>query len=210
MMNYVSEFLVLMLVHILAVMSPGPDLAVTTANSIRFGRHVGMMTAVGIGCGISIHVIYSLLGLSFLQHHPELFAIIRLFGAGYLFYLAMLLIRSKAGMSPIQSEENTPMIGRRTAFLNGFLTNVLNPKVMLFFVSIFTSLVSLNTPAGVKVFYGFWLCASTALWFMFVAIFFTKPNVRAVFLKNAYLFDRVMGVILGLLAIYVAYSIWVE
>lgn len=84
--GYLSEFVALAQVHFLAVVSPGPDLAITTANSVRYGRKVGILTAIGIGCGISIHVIYSLTGLSFLQHHPILFSLIRLVGAGYLLY----------------------------------------------------------------------------------------------------------------------------
>lgn len=92
--GYLSEFFALALIHFLAVVSPGPDLAITTANSIRYGRKIGVLTAIGIGCGISIHVIYSLAGLSFLQNHPLLFSLIRLAGAGYLLYLAYLLLKS--------------------------------------------------------------------------------------------------------------------
>ncbi|BCQ67846.1 hypothetical protein PEQA60_18360 [Pseudomonas sp. Eqa60] len=60
--NYLGEFLALALVHFLAVVAPGPDFAVTIRQSVRFGRMTGVCTALGIGAGISVHVLYTLLG----------------------------------------------------------------------------------------------------------------------------------------------------
>lgn len=60
--DYLREFLALAAIHFLAVVAPGPDFAVTIRQSVRFGRHAGIGTAVGIGAGISVHVIYTLLG----------------------------------------------------------------------------------------------------------------------------------------------------
>ncbi|KGQ30434.1 lysine transporter LysE [Gallibacterium genomosp. 2] len=203
--GYLSEFLTLALVHFLAVVSPGPDLAVTTANSVRYGRKIGIMTAIGIGFGISIHVIYSLIGLSFLHEQSTLFNVIRLLGALYLLYLAYLLIgRGKESDKSFSAEAEE--ITSYSAFLNGFLTNVLNPKAVLFFVAIFTSLISPNTPLFLKIGYGLWMCSVNALWFTFVALFFTKPAIRQAFLLKSHYFNRIMGVILALLAFYVGYE----
>ncbi|KGQ55884.1 LysE family translocator [Gallibacterium anatis] len=207
--GYLSEFLTLALVHFLAVVSPGPDLAVTTANSVRYGRKIGIMTAIGIGFGISIHVIYSLIGLSFLHEQSTLFNVIRILGALYLLYLAYLLIRSGKESDKNFSAE-AKEITSYSAFLNGFLTNVLNPKAVLFFVAIFTSLISPNTPLFLKIGYGLWMCSVNALWFTFVALFFTKPAIRQAFLSKAHYFNRIMGIILALLAFYVVYEIFIN
>ena len=61
--QYGSEFLGLALVHFLAVLLPGPDFAVTVRHSVRYGYLIGCLTALGIGVGISIHVLYTLVGL---------------------------------------------------------------------------------------------------------------------------------------------------
>ncbi|ERO61423.1 hypothetical protein P308_09075 [Pseudomonas piscis] len=61
--TYLGEFATLALVHFLAVLAPGPDFAVTIRQSVRFGRLVGTCTALGIGAGISVHVLYTLLGV---------------------------------------------------------------------------------------------------------------------------------------------------
>jgi threonine/homoserine/homoserine lactone efflux protein len=66
--NYTNEFLALAAVHFLAVVAPGPDFAITVRQSVRFGRTVGMVTALGIGLGISLHVGYTLLGVGALLH----------------------------------------------------------------------------------------------------------------------------------------------
>ena len=61
--QYGSEFLALALVHFLAVLLPGPDFAVTVRHSVRYGHLIGCLTAIGIGSGISIHVLYTLVGV---------------------------------------------------------------------------------------------------------------------------------------------------
>ena len=63
--NYLGEFLALATIHFLAVVAPGPDFAVTIRQSVRFGRWVGICTALGIGAGISVHVLYTLLGTTY-------------------------------------------------------------------------------------------------------------------------------------------------
>lgn len=174
--GYLSEFFALALIHFLAVVSPGPDLAITTANSIRYGRKIGVLTAIGIGCGISIHVIYSLAGLSFLQNHPLLFSLIRLAGAGYLLYLAYLLLKSQPQKEQAFSAEQNAITPKK-AFLNGFVTNMLNPKAVLFFVAIFSTIVSPKIPLALKIVYGLWMCSVNALWFILLWLFFLRVPV---------------------------------
>lgn len=156
--DYTREFLTLAVVHFLAVVAPGPDFAVTVRQSVRFGRAVGMVTALGIGMGISLHVGYTLLGVGALLHtYPWLLTVASLLGATYLVYLGVLLLRSRprASMaSPSESLESKYPDGEvpsfSKAFLLGFLTNATNPKATLFFMAIFTTLVQTTTPLKVQ------------------------------------------------------------
>lgn len=203
---YWHEFITLTLIHILAVISPGPDLAVVTTNSIRFGRRAGILTALGIGFGISIHVMYSLAGLRLLQQSPTLFDAVRLLGGVYILYLAWKLLHAQRYTTDITQ---VPVNNKKTQWLwQGFLTNVLNPKAALFFIAVFTSLVSPTTPVGLKVFYGFWLCLTTALWFSFVSLFFSQPRIRHYFLSFGHWFERIMGALLIAVASYVFYNVF--
>ncbi|KCX77599.1 lysE type translocator family protein [Acinetobacter baumannii 754286] len=78
----------------------------------------------------------------------------------------------------------------------GFLTNALNPKATIFFLAIFTTIVSTTTPMKVQVSYGVWMCMVNAIWFMVVSVLFAQPIVRKRFLEFGVYFERVMGVLL--------------
>jgi len=65
-MPYLHEFIMLTIIHLLAVMSPGPDFAIVLRQSISFGRKSAIITSLGIGAGISVHVLYTLLGVGIL------------------------------------------------------------------------------------------------------------------------------------------------
>jgi threonine/homoserine/homoserine lactone efflux protein len=83
----------------------------------------------------------------------------------------------------------------RSAFMLGFLTNALNPKVALFFIALFVTLVSPNTPVPVKVFYGAWISLTTMGWFSLVAFAFTRERVRRAYLRSGHWIDRALGVV---------------
>ena len=105
--NYLGEFLALATIHFLAVVAPGPDFAVTIRQSVRFGRLVGICTALGIGAGISVHVLYTLLGVGALMHTtPWLLTVAKVIGGAYILYLGVSLLRSKP-KSAIEGEKTS-------------------------------------------------------------------------------------------------------
>lgn len=202
--NYLGEFLALATIHFLAVVAPGPDFAVTIRQSVRFGRVVGLCTAIGIGAGISVHVLYTLLGVGALMHTtPWLLSVAKVVGGAYILYLGVSLLRSKPKTSLEGSEGDDDANPRQTlprAFMTGFLTNATNPKATLFFLAIFTTVISASTPLKVQALYGVWMCFINALWFVIVALFFSSPRVRLLFMRMGHWFERTMGVILILFA----------
>ena len=84
---------------------------------------------------------------------------------------------------------------RRAAWTTGFLVNVLNPKAALFFIALFPLAVSVTTPKWIQVGYGLWMTVTTALWFSFVSVVFTKEQVRQSFLRHGHWIDRALGVV---------------
>lgn len=201
-MPYLHEFIMLTIIHLLAVMSPGPDFAVVLRQSVSFGRKTAIITSLGIAAGISVHVLYTLLGIGFLiTQIPSLMIAAKVFGAAYITYLGVNLLRSKA---KLEQQAEIAFDGdkkhQKKAFMIGFITNVFNPKATLFFLAIFTTIVSINTPIAVQSLYGVWIILTTFAWFALVSFLFSRQSVRRKFLHYGYWFDRVMGGILLLFA----------
>ena len=186
MTSYFPEFMSLALIHLLAVIAPGPDFAVTVRQSVREGRLAGMWVAIGIGAGISVHVLYTLLGVGALLHtHPSLMVVAKLAGAAYLLYLVFSFLRSAGKQVPVVDLAPDALShgGARRSFALGFMTNATNPKATLFFLAIFTTVVSATTPLKIQVLYGVWMCLVNAGWFVLVSLLFARPGIRQKFLR---------------------------
>lgn len=202
--QYWLEFLTVASVHILAVASPGPDFAIVLKHSISFGRRTAIVTSLGVGVAILIHVAYSLLGIGILiKTTPLLFQIFSYLAAAYLLYIGWGALRSPAPSKVVDSElqQTNQSISDKKAFAVGFLTNGLNPKATLFFLSVFAVAVSPDTPDMVKLGYGIYLAIATAIWFCSLSLILSAKSVRQFIGNKGYWFDRVMGVVLILLAI---------
>ncbi len=207
--DYWVEFAKVALAHLLAVASPGPDFAIVLKQSLTRGRRVALWTSCGIGLAILLHVTYSLLGIGLLLRSSELwFNVVKFAGAAYIAWLGVQSLRTRpppvstpALSEPPVSVASQPMQRgvSRSAFAAGFLTNALNPKATLFFISLFVIVVSPETPKLTQALYGLWMAAVTAAWFSLVSVLFTQPGVRQRFLRHGYWIDRALGVVfLGL------------
>lgn len=198
--SYWAEFLTVAIVHLLAVASPGPDFAIMVRQALCQSRRNALLTAVGIGAGILVHVTYSLLGIGLLiQQSLILFSVLKVVGALYLTWIAIQCLRSKGGGVHVDTSNAQRQSGP-AAFRLGFLTNALNPKATLFFVSLFSVLISPETPTAIQAAYGVYIAMATGIWFALVATFFTLPRVRRGFNRFGIWLDRMMGGILLLLA----------
>jgi RhtB (resistance to homoserine/threonine) family protein len=192
---YVAEFIALAAAQFLVMIAPGPDFAITISQTIRNGRRAGILTALGISAGVVVHVLYTLLGVGTLMRTtPEILHWAKALGAAYLLYLGWCLIRSQPQTNS-GNDSAKPKQSGHGAFVTGFLTNALNPKVTLFFLAIFTTLVSASTPIEVQIFYGVWMCFISAVWFALVSVLFSQQKVLQAFLPIGHWFERVMGVV---------------
>jgi RhtB (resistance to homoserine/threonine) family protein len=194
---YWVEFTTVAVAHFLAVASPGPDFALVLRQSVACGRRPAIWTSAGIGAGILVHVGYSLLGLGLLIHGSATwFTVVKFAGAAYLVWVGVQCLRSKPrGEAEGAVGETPPERGARGAFTTGFLTNVLNPKATLFFLSLFAMVVNPQTPKWVQAGYGLWMAAATAIWFSLVSVVFTQTAVRVRFLRVSHWIDRALGVV---------------
>ncbi|WP_224703367.1 LysE family translocator [Devosia aquimaris] len=199
------EFATLMLAFGINAVIPGADFAMVLRQSIAHDRRAALFTSAGIATSILVHGSYTLLGVGVIVGQSLLlFNILKWAGAAYLVYLAISALRSPPPKPPQASELAVTRRGDMAAFALGFLTNLLNPKAVLFFLALFTSLVSAHTGGDVKVVYV--LCMSIMLfaWFALVSVFFTTAWVREGFFRFGRWFNRVTGITFILLAVRVA------
>lgn len=204
-MTFLPEFLTVVIVHVLAVMSPGPDFVMISRNSLIYSRQVGVYSAIGLGLGIVVHVTYSLIGIGFIiAKSIVLFSVLKFIGAGYLMYIGYQCLRAKPQPAHVMATEKKNYLGKFAALRMGFFTNVLNPKVTLFFFALFTQVINPQTPKIVQVLYGLEMSVMTFAWFSLVAAIVSHRLIQARFTPVQHYLERAFGVILIALGLKVA------
>jgi RhtB (resistance to homoserine/threonine) family protein len=200
------EYAGLMLFFGINAVIPGADFAMVLRQSIAQGRRAALFTSAGIAASILVHGTYTLLGVGVIVGQSLLlFDIIKWLGAAYLLYLGLSALLGPTPQPPAEPvEEGMAAKSDFSAFTLGFLTNLLNPKAVLFFLAIFTATVSATTPGEIKVFYLASMSIMLFAWFTLVSIFFTTPAVRQGFFRLGRWFNRITGFTFVLLAIRVA------
>ena len=126
--------------------TPGPDTLYIVGRSSMQGGRAGAVAALGIGAGTLVHILAASLGLSaILAASATAFTVVKMIGAAYLVYVGISLLRSRS-RAPAVGAAYVPAT-MRTVFLQGFLTNVLNPKVALFFLAFLPQFVASDAPS---------------------------------------------------------------
>ena len=130
---------------LLLAITPGPDMTLWMSRTIRDGRAVGLMTLLGTNLGIAVHTLLVAFGVSALiVASPVAFLVLKTGGAGYLLWLAIQAVRNRSVLSVKASGKSDASMGK--AFLNGLWVNLLNPKVIIFFMTFLPQFVSVNDP----------------------------------------------------------------
>lgn len=207
-MQYLDQFLLIAVAHIIALMSPGPDFAIILKQSISHGREKSLWTSFGISIGILVHVSYTVLGIGLIiSKSIIIYTIIKYLAALYLIYLGIKALKSNSfKLDKFEKGKTQKEITKFKAFSIGFFTNALNPKATLFFLSLFTVIVDINTPLYIQGSYAVFFVISTFIWFGFLSFVLTGKKVRGFFNSFGKIFDKVIGVILIALGIKVAMS----
>lgn len=200
--EYLPSILALTGIQLVGVISPGPDFAVVVRNSLIYSRKTGVLTAVGIAFGILVHLAYILLGLGMLISKTFwLFHLFKYLGAGYLIYLGIKGLKARKGAFEYGNIHQQKDISSVAAFRIGFLTNALNVKCMLFFLSILSAFLTPNEPGIIIFVYGAIIFFSTLIWFLIVALCFSHARLRLIFSNIRHWIERVMGGLLLFLGI---------
>ena len=191
------------LIQLLAVISPGPSFLITARTAVAHSRLDGFKVALGLGAGTVIWSSAALLGLNAVFHAvPVLFMAMKVAGALFLLYIAFMIFRHAA--EPLKIEGGTDAVGN--PFVKGFLTQIANPKVAVFFGSIFIAMLPANVPLWMTLALIAIVSFNEVWWYTVVALFFGSGPVRRFYLKAKVWIDRITGLFLGALGLRLFWS----
>lgn len=188
---------ILITITLLAAMSPGPDFIVVMKNAI-YGKKEWYFTALWVACAILIHISYCIAWVwLIISQSIILFQIIKILWALYLLYLAYQLLKSDKNTEA--KINKTKSISKTQAFKEGFITNAMNPKATLFFLSVFTQVISPETPILMQVSYGLTMSITALVWFSTFTTIINTPKVRKNITKFQSYLNKVFWVFLAVL-----------
>jgi threonine/homoserine/homoserine lactone efflux protein len=151
--------------------TPGPDMAYIIGRSAQLGLRGGIVAAIGITAGCFVHIASAALGLSaILATSAQAFFVLKMIGAAYLIWIGFSMLR-QAGRSGTEAGRDEAAVTLRGVFLQGFLTNALNPKVALFFLAFLPQFIAADAPSKAAAFLvlGLIFCATGTIVCLVVA-----------------------------------------
>lgn len=195
--------------HLLAVISPGPSLLVVARTAVSSSRAAGAWVALGLGLGTLVWAVAALFGLGLLfAAAPWLYAGLRIGGALYLLYLAVMLWRHAGDPLPVGPGDSPagtrPALGAAGAVRLGLLTQLSNPKVAVFFGSIFVALLPPVVPGWMAAALLVIVFANEVGWYLGVAVAFSTPRLRDGYARLKAWIDRATGSVLAALGLRLA------
>lgn len=211
-LSFLTQCLLWASVQFAATLSPGPAFFIVTRKALIEGRSAGIQTAIGCAIGVGIYAALALAGLSvLLVSSTTLYSALQYIGAAYLIFLGVKNIRAafksfrlnpQAEDARLVQKATTPEAacaaerGPLAHIVQGALTNLLNPKALIFFTAILSQFMVADMSVGVKTLYGVISMIIEALWFITLSLLLTHKNVQAHFTRFMHWGELVFGVLL--------------
>lgn len=201
----VNQILVIVSVTALVMLAPGPDMLLVLRNTLVNGRRAGLQTSVGILSGNLIHISYCVLGIGLLISQSIVaFSVLKYASAAYLIYLGIASIRAGSGSQILDTKDVERRRRDSTWFVQGFLNNVLNPKGAMFYLGVFTTVITPDTPvSGMLVLVFVMMLVSASFWIFFVYTL-DRRAIRDFVERTQHTINRVFGCLLLFLGLRVA------
>lgn len=198
-----DQISVIVSVTFLVMISPGPDMILVLRNTLVGGRRAGLHTSMGILSGNLIHITYCMLGIGLLISQSILaFSAFKYAAAAYLVCLGIISFRS--GANTLETNGVETLRSHRHWFVQGFVNNVLNPKGTLFYLGVFTIVITPETSVSATLLLiVIMMLVSGSFWLVFVYTL-DRPSLRESIDRSQQTLNRIVGVLLVLLGVRVA------
>ncbi|WP_201508954.1 LysE family translocator [Psychrobacter alimentarius] len=205
--DLLSIFITVGLAHFLALLSPGPDFVLIVKSAIKNDSKDAIGVALGITSANAVYIGLCLIGVgSILAASAPIMIILKIIGGLFLMYLGLQALRARKDVyDQFQVAQSAHSNIAKTTFLKeftaGFLSGIFNPKNLLFYLSLFTVVLTPEISFMFKLGLGIWMTVVVFAWDTAVIFLLSTRKVRAKFTQVAYYIDKVTGALLGVIGL---------
>ena len=190
------------IVCLLGAMSPGPSLALIIRNSINYNRISGIIASIAHGLGICVYATITVIILEFiLQNSETIFLVIQICGSLFLIILGLIFIFKKKNENQIETYQM-----HSNSFAQGFVIAIINPKILIWFTAIYSQFIDINASLINKTILILTPSIIDAIWYSLVAILVTGYGLKEILNKRKIIIQKIIGVLLILIAFSLIYS----
>ena len=201
------EFIFLATAHFLALLSPGPDFFLIMQASLRLPLRYGLAICAGIALANGVYLLIAVIGFEMVREMTLVFSTIKYLGAAYLLFLGFMLL--SAPRQTIDSQKSPSFISAESVarqFMIGFLSAVLNPKNMIFYLSLFTVLVSVETEFVTRCLYALWMMSVVFVWDCLVVLTICRKRVKRWLGRSIFYIEKLSGCALAFFGILLPFT----
>ena len=186
------------IVCLLGAMSPGPSMAVVINNAIFKGRYNGILTSIGHGIGIAVYATFAVLGLGLIiKNNLFIFNSLKILSIIFLIFIGMKSILNNGKMNLEKKELKEKTI----SFLQGFSISILNPKILVWFLAIYSQFMSINNELIFNIYLISIAGITDAFWYILLSIAVTTTSTLSFFQSKMDILQKIQGfffLVLGL------------
>ena len=191
------------LVCLLGAMSPGPSLALIIRNSINFNRMSGIIASIAHGLGICVYATVTVIVLEFILRNSEtIFFFIQICGSLFLIILGLIFVFKKNN----ENQNDTYQINSNS-FAQGFFIAIINPKILIWFTAIYSQFIDINATFFNKTILVLTPSIIDVIWYSLVSILVTGYGLKEILTKKKLIIQKIIGVLLILIALSLIYSL---
>ena len=178
------------IVCLLGAMSPGPSMAVVIHNAIFKGRYNGILTSIGHGLGIAIYATFAVLGLGLIiETNIIIFNSLKILSIIFLIFIGMKSILNKEKLNLEKKDVKEKTI----SFLQGFSISILNPKILVWFIAIYSQFMSINNELIFNIYLVSIAGIVDAFWYIFLTLAVTTASALTFFQTKILLIKKIQG-----------------
>ena len=201
------EFVLIASAHFLALLSPGPDFFLIMQASLRLPFRYAIAVCVGITAANALYLLFAVFSLEVVRETTWLMMLLKYLGALYLVFLGIMLLRTSERVLEQQEPANFLQVrhlGKQ--FLIGFLSGILNPKNIIFYLALFTVMVSDKTNFMTRCLYALWMTSVVFIWDSGVVMVIGRDRVRDWLGRSVFLIEKISGVMLTLFGLLLPFT----